>query len=263
MATSVIGAATLSLGGCGNEQPVQHATAVNESSSSVKSSKPNITQMSESLVVGQDSFPTVDDGEWLAPKISTSPSYKYVHADPKECWALVGGYGGVPHGPNSVAWAGVRKNGGADIDFTVELILPNADLPEWSSILDRCHAVSEPHEHWAFQPISAENVPSWAVRTMKVNDDPNSHYYNWKAFQIFGNYHGLVVEVSMHRLPEPTADDIAAATRVFNCQPGSCALGTTGWRPGPTAYVLGRTGPGIQPVHSHAANPAPRPTNGP
>lgn len=209
---------TTALSGCSNANDDHSAaTAPSPSETSSKTSKPDITQISDALVVGRDAFPAGTD-QWLPPRILSLDSGR-IYADPKECAALVGGPDGIPHGPNSVAQASLRKNGGRDFDFKATVTLPaNGNLPDWSSILDKCHTVSDNQAHWAVQPSQAEQSPPWAINATVTNDDPHSQYYEWKAFQIAGTYRGLAVVVSVHRLPEPTPEDVAAAVNVFNSQ---------------------------------------------
>lgn len=82
----------------------------------------------------------------------------------------------------------------------------------------KCHTVSQEHHHWAIQPTAQDRLAPWAASAMVTEDDPQSQYFNWKAFRILGNYRGLVVSVKLHRLPEPTANDFPAAVKVFDGQ---------------------------------------------
>lgn len=220
--TAVITAlvSTTAMSGCSKAND-GHSPATEPSpakTTSSTSSKPDITQISDTLVVGRDAFPAGSD-QWLPPRIFSLDSGR-VSADPKECAAIVGGPSGIPHGPNSVAVASLRNNGGRDLDFSVTVTLPSngEDLPDWSALVDKCHAVNDEQDHWAVEPSRAEHVPPGAISVNVTNDDPHSQYHGWKAFQISGSYRGLAVVVSVHRRPEPSSDDVTAAVKAFNSQ---------------------------------------------
>jgi hypothetical protein len=220
-ASALIAAAcTLLAAACSSQHDGAAASQATGTSNSPAPAKPNITQVTPTMVVGEDAFPQVPNATWkpgyLVPEADNGPSGSSPESG--ECAAL---FAGVAHDKNSLARAalmGQRRNP----MFKIELTVPkDGRLPEWSSLASKCSSVTAGNKQYTFQHVSADQLPSWATITgitVKHDGDEDT------ALGVFGNYRGLFVFVQTSRQPAPTADDANAAAKLFSDQVAKLGL---------------------------------------
>lgn len=198
-----VGAAlcVIGLAGCGSSHESQPAGA--ESTAAV-SSKPDITHMSETLVVGRDSFPDVPGGDWRAP-------YMYEHPESDEsadCGPMLNQY---VRGEDSMALASLKKDGNKP-SFRIDLTLPSEPLPNWHALSEKCRSIGQ----FELTPRSLDGLPAWAVASDINLDDGQG---DKPGLSIAGDYRGLVIYLQAQRQPTGLTDaDLAACVKLFNDQ---------------------------------------------
>ncbi|MEZ0364284.1 hypothetical protein ACAG26_11355 [Mycobacterium sp. pUA109] len=157
------------------------------------SQKPDITQLTESMLVDQSSFPNIPGSKFVR---SISGNTVDVEVSPSECSPLVVGDSTPQSG-----YAGVVGVGGMDVHLTV-----TSDPPDIRTLLDNCGTVSGsgptvPLVTWHITPIDVAGVPSWAGA---VDMSGNA--------TVFGTYRGVFVKSNADR------DRENDAVKVFNDQ---------------------------------------------
>lgn len=202
----------VAVGGCGSsdtgDQSGQGNGRPSADSTVAVSSKPDFTRVSETLVVGRDSFPDVPGGEWRAP-------YMYEHpesAESVECGPMLNGY---VRGKDSMALASLKKNG-SDPSFRIDLTLPSTPLPKWRELSDKCRSFDVGKRRWAVTPQSLEGLPAWAIAFEVSRDDGQR---DRPGLSIAGNYRGLVIYLQAARRSTGLTDaDVAASVKLFTDQ---------------------------------------------
>ncbi|MGE5695554.1 MAG: hypothetical protein ACM4D3_10060 [Candidatus Sericytochromatia bacterium] len=170
------------------------------------SAKPDITRMSESLVVGRDSFPAEPGANWRAPYMAEHSS----SGDPAQCAPLLLD---VEHSDDSLARASLMGENRNPI-FRIDLVLPTEALPDWTSLVEKCRSFGRGDNRFMVKPASIDALPSSVAAFRMTISDVDDR----ESLVVVGNYRGLILYLQVHRKPALTADDTSAAARLFNDQ---------------------------------------------
>ncbi len=117
----------------------------------------------------------------------------------------------VQRGKDALARASLMGEGRNPI-FRIDLVLPTAALPDWSSLVEKCRSIRSGDRAVQVESASLDGLPPSAV-AMNMIGAPDR-----ETLVIAGNYRGLIVFLQVHREPELTAEDASAATKLFNDQ---------------------------------------------
>ena len=140
------------------------------------SQKPNITRLTESMLVDQSSFPNIQPSQFIR---AVSGNRVDVQVNPPECAPLAVGYNTTQSG-----YAGlVQTQGRWDITITV-----TSDAPDINALLNNCGTVTGsgptvPIATWHINPLNLAGVPSWAGA---VEMDGGA--------TVFGTYRGVFIK---------------------------------------------------------------------
>ena len=139
------------------------------------SQKPDVTQLTESMLVDQSSFPNIPGSKFVR---AISGNRVDVQVSPSECSPLVVGYNTPQSG-----YAGVVGVGGMDVHLTM-----TSDPPDIQTLLNNCGTVSGsgptiPLVTWHIKPLDVAGVPSWAGA---VDMSGNA--------AVFGTYRGVFIK---------------------------------------------------------------------
>jgi hypothetical protein len=118
------------------------------------SQKPDVTQLTESMLVDQSSFPDIPGSKFVR---AISGNRVDVQISPAECSPLVVGYSTPQSG-----YAGVVGVGGMDVHLTL-----TTDPPDIQTLLNNCGTVTGsgptiPLVTWHIRPLHVAGIPSWA-----------------------------------------------------------------------------------------------------
>ncbi len=157
------------------------------------SQKPDVTQLTESMLVDRSSFPNIPGSKFVR---AINGNRVDVQVSPPECWPLAVGYDTPQSG-----YAGVVGPGGMDVHLTV-----TSDRPDIQTLLNSCGTVTGsgpaiPSVTWHIKPLDVAGVPGWAgAADMSGNA------------AVFGTYRGVFIK-STSGLDRETD-----AVKVFNDQ---------------------------------------------
>lgn len=194
--------------GCASSSDGSASSHTSGALRSSEPSRPNITQLSGSMVVNEKSFPQISDATWK-PGYIVPDSSRGARSD---CGLLLSG---AAHVENSLARAALIGQSRNPM-FKVELSLPtDGQLPNWGALVDKCGSFTAGNRTLTIRRASSGQLPSWATAArITIKDDGGED----TAQVIYGNYRGVAIFVQASRKPEPTDDDAAAATTLFNDQ---------------------------------------------
>src|ERR1700736_1045493 len=140
------------------------------------SQKPNITQLTESMLVDQSSFPNIQPSQYVR---AISGNRVDIQVNPPECAPLAVGYNTSKSG-----YAGlVQQQGRWDISITVV-----SDPPDVNTLQNNCGTVSgsgpiAPLVTWHITPLALTGVPGWAGAVAMDGDAT-----------VFGTYRGVFIK---------------------------------------------------------------------
>jgi hypothetical protein len=157
------------------------------------SQTPDVTQLTESMLVDQSSFPDIPGSKFVR---AISGNRVNVQVSPSECSPLAVGYNTPQSG-----YASVVGVGGMDVHLTM-----TSDPPDIQTLLDNCGTVSGsgptiPLVTWHIKPLDVAGVPSWAGA---VDMSGNA--------TVFGTYRGVFIKSNS------SLDRENDAVKVFNDQ---------------------------------------------
>lgn len=169
------------------------ACSIAPSAKALPGDLPDITQLTESMLVDQSSFPDIPGSKFVR---AISGNRVDVQVSPSECSPLVVGYDTPQSG-----YAAVIGPGGIEVHLTM-----TSDPPDMQTLLNNCGTVTGsgptiPLVTWHIKPIDVAGVPSWAGA---VDLSGNA--------AVFGTYRGVFIK-SNSRL-----DRENDAVKVFNDQ---------------------------------------------
>lgn len=165
--------------------------------------------MSESLLVGRDSFPELADASPTPPHLIPESSGG---ASSSDCAPLLGL---MPRAENSRAQASLSGGG---VRFSVTLTLPSLPPPNWDTVVDRCRAFAigvDGTKKYTVERLTADQLSPGAVPVRMQSDDTG---VIGRMLVIYGTHRGVVITVNSARGAPLTDSDFQAAISLFNDQ---------------------------------------------
>jgi hypothetical protein len=156
------------------------------------SQKPNITQLTESMLVDQSSFPNIQPSGFVH---AISGNRVQTQVSPPECAPIAVGYNTPQSG-----YAGLVMTQGR-LDMTITVV---SDPPDIQTLRNNCGTVTgsgplTPLVTWNVQPLDLAGVPSWAGAAIVSGDA-----------KIFGTYRGVFIQSNS------SLDRESDALKIFN-----------------------------------------------
>jgi hypothetical protein len=154
----------------------------NSSSVARQSSKSDIAHLTESMLVDESSFPSINGAHWKSGVVTQSAVNSQFR--PTECGAILGAVNATESGVAMLIGTGKGKSSSA----MVGIYLPT-ELLDVKTIQSGCSKIDDmpnPTAEWKTKPIDLAGVPSWAGGLL-LNDT---------AVKVFGTYRGVFINSS-------------------------------------------------------------------
>jgi hypothetical protein len=179
--------------------------------------QPDVTQLSQSLLVDRSSFPVIDGAEWTGPQVETAGdrlASSGSNTTPPVCEAFFAG----PR-PTQEARIGLSSQGitfGAMIEMT-------AERPDFNSLLSSCGTVQTGDgRQYSIEQRNLSGLPDWSTTVLQRQAG------NWLLSTV-GFHRGVFLSASRRQaqgqaaprgfgLDTPSRQDNDALTKLFNDQ---------------------------------------------
>jgi hypothetical protein len=170
--------------------------------------RPDIARLSESMVVGEKSFPIVRGADWRPPYVeaASNDGASTPEVVPRECTPIVHGWA---HGQHGYA-AAMLKSGG--LSYKAELTMPSQVTHiDIATLTPTCGTITRGNQIYQVRRESIADLPPWATA---LRIDTLGH----QVLGIFGRCRGVDMAVYVRQEPTVSPEDIAADTALFNAQ---------------------------------------------
>lgn len=186
------------------------ATPPNEDSSRAHtdfgaSNKPDIGQLTVSMIADRQSFPVAEDASWNGPRIDPYSGGSRSAYEPQQCSILVTG----PAAADGIGKANMRIG---DRHLAVEISIAT-ERPDFAAILDQCPTVTKGDQTAQLSRKMTEGLPSWSTE-LALNTTSGDHMH--ENLGIMGIYRGVYILVEASNDGTITTDNAAAAVKIFN-----------------------------------------------
>jgi hypothetical protein len=207
--TPVLAAAcVLAAVACSSSLDSSDTRSLPTSAVSSDSRKPDILDVTQSMIVGRESFPASGSARWNGPRIdphsndggtSASPP-----ADPAECGPLLFGAPAPATGKANLVAEDNRR-------FSVEISVPT-QRPDFDALVDKCETVERGDRRFNFERASIADLPDWSTSVHITIESREG-----QGTGIYGYYRGVLIFVEVSGESPTSADDTTAGL-IFNDQ---------------------------------------------
>jgi flagellar basal body-associated protein FliL len=167
--------------------------------------KPDITALTESMLIPESAFPSLPDGEFSREAVSDSDDEAAADVTPVEC-EFMANYPSA----DQITRAQVSS---ADDTFVMTLRI-NREWPDLRAVLDDCDGRSIEYggTKATVASVDAPDLPDWAIGVELKDENPDAG-----SFLYFSGYHrGLQIEALHSGRQSPS--DVATLVEMLNAQ---------------------------------------------